>query len=88
MDSIVKKEQRNCALNTRWVWNAGAVFGAYPTNTPPTLTFAVGPTAEVVSNIAQMLPVIDYLERSPPADVVSPHIHKIKQLRSVYRRHP
>jgi hypothetical protein len=41
-----------------------------------------------VSNIAQMLPVIDYLERSRPADVVCPHIHKIKQLRSVYRRHP
>jgi hypothetical protein len=30
-----------------------------------------------------MLPVIDYLERSRPADVVSLHIPKIKQLRSV-----
>jgi hypothetical protein len=24
MNSIVKKEQRNRALNTRWVWNADA----------------------------------------------------------------
>jgi hypothetical protein len=38
MNSIVKKEQRNRALNTRWVRNAGAVFGAYPTNAPPTRT--------------------------------------------------
>jgi len=41
-----------------------------------------------VSNFAQMLSVTDYLERSRPAIVDSPHIHKIKQLRSVYRRHP
>ena len=47
MNSIVKREQRNRALNTHWVRNAGAVFGAYPTNAPPTLTSAVGPTAEV-----------------------------------------
>jgi hypothetical protein len=36
MNSIVKKEQRNRALNTHWVRNAGAVFGAYPTNAPIT----------------------------------------------------
>jgi hypothetical protein len=46
MNSIVKKEQRNRALNTHWVRNAGAVFGAYPTNAPPTLT-SPGPTSEV-----------------------------------------
>ena len=43
MNSIVKREQRNRALNTHWVRNAGAVFGAYPTNAPPRLTSAVGP---------------------------------------------
>jgi hypothetical protein len=36
MNSIVKREQRNRALNTtHWVRNAGAVFGAHPTNGPP-----------------------------------------------------
>lgn len=61
MNSIVKREQRNRAFNTHWVRNASAVFGAYPTNAPPTLTSPAGPTAEValpysssrVSNIAQ-----------------------------------
>jgi hypothetical protein len=43
MNSIVKSEQRNRALNTHWVRNAGAVFGAYRTNAPPRLTSAVGP---------------------------------------------
>ena len=33
-----------------------------------------------VSNFAQTLSAIDDLERSRPADVVSPHIHKIKQI--------
>jgi hypothetical protein len=41
-----------------------------------------------VSNFAQTPPAIDYLERSRSANVVFSHIHKIKQLRSVYRRHP
>ena len=49
MNSIVKREQRNRALNTtHWVRNAGAVFGAHLTNAPPMPDFPpAGPTAEV-----------------------------------------
>jgi hypothetical protein len=62
MNSIVKKEQRNRALNSHWVRNAGVVFGAYPTNAPPTLNSVVGPRSRAplfvsrVSNIAQNCP--------------------------------
>jgi hypothetical protein len=48
----------------------------------------IRPPRRRVSNFAQMPSVTDYLERLRPADVVPPHIHKIKQLQSVHRRHP
>jgi hypothetical protein len=51
-------------------------------------TYWVGMRPQFSAAPDQSLSVIDYLERSRPADVVFPHIHKIKQLRSVYRRHP
>jgi hypothetical protein len=48
MNSIVKREQRNRALNTTHrVRNAGAVFGAHPTNGPPMPGSPAGPTAEL-----------------------------------------
>ena len=70
MNLIVKRRQINRAIKTYWVGMRPQFSAA------PDLGFAR-------AIFAQMLSVTDYLERSRPADVVSPHIHKIKQLRSV-----
>ena len=75
MNLIVKKRQINRAIKTYWVGMRPQFSAA------PDLDFARAILLRCCSSLKSW-------NDSRPADVVSPHIHKIKQLRSVHRRHP
>jgi hypothetical protein len=89
MNSIVKREQRNRAFNTRWVTECERSVRRVPdkcsTNTdfprPAEVPHSfIRSPRRLCEQFCSEVTNIDYLERSRPADVVSPHIHKIKQI--------